>query len=604
MEGYPIPGDLRTFGQNGRLQLILPDQYKGGPDWSQVTSGDAIYAHVEPINEDLINIEYIMLYPFNRGLNQAGCEEVQFIRQVFGEDPADHYGDLTTMVLVYSINQDRIVRVTLTPHGKIILLYDLMNPSNLSTSIENLQPENYPALHVFTTSGYEDSGPNLVFRDFFSGCENGYQVWFAQDPQSGRYEHFVAYIEWGSHEVYSAKCGDACCMPSHNGLGPCFLPDHVTYLGTMSDMVQPNYSNAAFIFFSGKWGNDPDPAIVHREWYSPVNRCMNPCGSDNPFNIGRADDKDPYCDNNCNGFQWPPSPYGDCSWHLQPPTTMAALTGPYFHGGLSTYISRLTSITLSVTENPVTAVVGAGYAGPYAGPTTYYCAYPDGGRAPLFTDYLAPFTLWWAPDGTYHIDYYSVDILGNQETTESALFTLDTTAPVVAITQPTGGTYAHSATLTLSYIVNDGLGSGVEGSTAYMDGATTLAGHGLSSGQAINLLTELTLGPHALSVHAVDNVGNGDTTSVTFTIIVTAQSISGDVTQFVAAGKITQDEGTSLLSKLASAANAVAAGNCSTAAHIYTSFINEVRALSGKKIDAEAAQILVTDAQYLIDHCP
>jgi polyhydroxyalkanoate synthesis regulator phasin len=91
---------------------------------------------------------------------------------------------------------------------------------------------------------------------------------------------------------------------------------------------------------------------------------------------------------------------------------------------------------------------------------------------------------------------------------------------------------------------------------------------------------------------------------VTFEIIVTAESIQDDVRQFVASGQITQDEGNSLLKKLVSAAKARAKGNCANAATIYASFISEVQAQSGKKIDPVAASILIDDAQYLIAHCP
>jgi hypothetical protein len=92
--------------------------------------------------------------------------------------------------------------------------------------------------------------------------------------------------------------------------------------------------------------------------------------------------------------------------------------------------------------------------------------------------------------------------------------------------------------------------------------------------------------------------------SVIFAIVVTDASIMNDISQFLAAGKITQDEGTSLLKKLSSAAKARSKGNCANAASIYTSFISEVQALTGKKIDPSAAQILVDDANYLIGHCP
>jgi len=120
----------------------------------------------------------------------------------------------------------------------------------------------------------------------------------------------------------------------------------------------------------------------------------------------------------------------------------------------------------------------------------------------------------------------------------------------------------------------------------------------------IDLLTELNLGTHTFSITAKDNVNNTGTTSVTFTIIVTPDSIKCDVTEFVGAGKITVDEGNSLLGILDAAARARAAGDCATANRLYQAFIREVTALSGKKIDPTAAQIMILDAQYLIAHCP
>jgi hypothetical protein len=180
----------------------------------------------------------------------------------------------------------------------------------------------------------------------------------------------------------------------------------------------------------------------------------------------------------------------------------------------------------------------------------------------------------------------------------------DTTAPVIAITQPASTTYVHSATLTLNYTVTDPC-TGVKSFTPTLDGSTMLAGHGLQSTQMINLLTELTLGPHTFLINAVDNAGNADSSTVTFTIIVTPDSIKDDVKQFLAAGKIKNNGlANSLLQTLDSAAKARAGGNCATAANIYQSFINSVSAQSGKGIDATAAAIMIADAQYLIAHCP
>jgi hypothetical protein len=180
----------------------------------------------------------------------------------------------------------------------------------------------------------------------------------------------------------------------------------------------------------------------------------------------------------------------------------------------------------------------------------------------------------------------------------------DTTAPAIAISQPASITYVHSATLTLGYTVTD-VCTGVNRFTPTMDTLATLAGHGLPSGQMIKLLTEMTLGQHTFSIAAVDNAGNADASSVTFTIIVTADSIKDDVRQFLQSGAIKNaGEANSLLAKLDAAASARARGNCSAAANLYQAFIHELQAQSGKGVDATAAAIMIADAQYLIAHCP
>ena len=180
----------------------------------------------------------------------------------------------------------------------------------------------------------------------------------------------------------------------------------------------------------------------------------------------------------------------------------------------------------------------------------------------------------------------------------------DTTPPLITIVQPKPTTYTHSSTLTLDYTVAD-VCTGVASFTPTMDTLTTLHGHGLLSGQAINLLTEMTLGPHTFAISAVDVAGNADTSSVTFTIIVTADSIKDDVRQFLAMGLIKNNGlANSLLAKLDAAANARARGDCNSSANNYQAFINELNAQSGKGVDATAAAIMIADAQYLITHCP
>jgi hypothetical protein len=260
---------------------------------------------------------------------------------------------------------------------------------------------------------------------------------------------------------------------------------------------------------------------------------------------------------------------------------------------------------------------------------------PDGGAPPTFNLFVLPFPFHWLwtdfsvgprqnvplygaqagfnSDGGYTLQYSAEAadcgdfvVCGITEYRHSAHLVLDTTPPVITISQPAPAQYPHNATLTLGYGANDGAGSGVASVTPTMDGSPTLPdGHSLASGQAINLLTELSLGTHVFSIAAKDNIGNADSSTVTFSIIVTPDSIKGDVTQFLAAGNIkNQGEAQSLLAKLDAAAAARAKGDCSTAGNNYQAFINELQAQSGKGVDATAAAIMIADAQYLIVHCP
>jgi hypothetical protein len=294
-----------------------------------------------------------------------------------------------------------------------------------------------------------------------------------------------------------------------------------------------------------------------------------------------------------------------------PPTTGAVSVGsPHFTSGAgTTFVTPSTPLTLSTVS---TEFLGFQYrfhklgaplptfpsweAFPVHWTSTDYQQGPRSAQLSLGSSGVG--------DGQYNLQYSAQTNVGLTEPRHTFPFSVDTTPPTIAITQPAATQYTHSATLTLDYSVSDGSGSGVQSVSPLMDGAATLAGHGLQSGQAIKLLTELPLGPHTFSVSATDNLGNASSKSVTFTIIVTADSIKDDVTQLVAGGLINGNKATSLLAKLNAAANDRAKGKCSTAANSYGAFINEVQAQTGKGIDPQAAAILIADAQYLIAHCP
>jgi hypothetical protein len=286
-----------------------------------------------------------------------------------------------------------------------------------------------------------------------------------------------------------------------------------------------------------------------------------------------------------------------------PASSSLALSGIQYAANGVTYIAGNNLFTLGATDNVfATSQLGIQYR-----------TFKDQTTAPGF----GPATPV-ASGATFNIPAGSGDGLWDVNTRAASpcfdfahtgvttnVYFLDTTAPTITINQPAATNYTHSQTLTLSYTVDDGSGSGVKSFTPTLDGSSTLAGHGLLSGQGINLLLELPLGMHTFNVSAVDNVGNASFASVAFTIIVTAASIKDDVNQFASSGDISKPGiVNSLLAKLDAAGKKHAAGDCGTAANIYTAFINEVNAQTGKSISPEAAAIMIADAQYLIAHCP
>ena len=709
-------GDMRgyTYDPYSNLNVLNAQQYlwlwlvpwpETGEDWTaqyagdyNAVSGDGIYAHVEPINDDLVNIEYWMLYAYNAGLNNGVCKEIARI----GKEVYNHHGDLDFgYSLVYSksaeaagIGHDGIIRVTITEHGKIIFVYDLTSSSSKQTGtwdssdfddLTGGAPYYYTSFYQIANS-YEDTycpewGGCLGCLDWLhKPCDwggsppngGGAQVTFVADPVSGFYDHLAVWPEWGSHEFWPGSCGDNTCLPKHTGNGPAYLPTQVTYLGTLSYLINaPDYQeNYPFAFYNGRWGTDPDPAMLHNEWYFPLQRGIDPCGQENPWNIGNPvqtgpkptditsrgfDDSgdgwsNPYCVQGCyytwgcggeapcncvkgglapSSMPWPP--VGDTSWanFYWQPQTMARPFGPTYRNSAGTfYVAGKTTFSFYVAQD-LTFADNSNYG---VGPTTartYYEVYPAGTTVtwtwpptppppppqnppatypatppPPFKLATAPFPLS-GPDGAYDIYYYSVDVVDREATLDLSQFTLDTTPPVITIIQPTATTYPHSATLTLNYNANDGTGSGVASVTPTMDGQTTVGGQGLASGQAISLLTEMTLGSHTFTVGAVDNVGNQSTpVSVTFTIIVTPQSIMGDVTEFESMGWITPSEAAVLLNILNFAAQGWASGSCTFADFYYYSFISQVSAQSGLTINPTAAAIMIGDANYLIANCP
>ena len=284
-----------------------------------------------------------------------------------------------------------------------------------------------------------------------------------------------------------------------------------------------------------------------------------------------------------------------------PPQTFLTIGSPqYSDAGNHLFVTSGTPFTLHATDSHFELnSVSHGYSPQGTNPTLQ----PTSGASAQFT-LAAP-----AQDGSYEVDWFATSMAGVAEHVNSKqAIMLDNTPPAITVTQPAVVAYPHSSTLTLNFGLTDGQGSGVKTVTApTLDGAGAIGGQALANGLSINLLTQLALGSHTFVYGgAMDNVGNSSAAkSVTFTVVATAESIKADVGQFITSGAISNANwANSLSDKLNQAALARAAGSCSQAASIYSAFINELSAQSGKKVTPFAAAVMTSDAQYMIAHCP
>ncbi len=173
-------------------------------------------------------------------------------------------------------------------------------------------------------------------------------------------------------------------------------------------------------------------------------------------------------------------------------------------------------------------------------------------------------------------------------------FITDTDAPTITITSPTATTYLHYQNLLLDFGAVDVGTAGIKKVWADLDGVP------VTSGQTIDLHT-LALGNHTLTVNAMDKAYNQSSASVTFTVDATVQSLMSSMYKFYGEGKFTKAAiYKNLYNKLTLAQADLNKGQNKLAINHLTAFINEVKAQAGKSIDPVAANLLITDAQYVI----
>jgi len=216
-------------------------------------------------------------------------------------------------------------------------------------------------------------------------------------------------------------------------------------------------------------------------------------------------------------------------------------------------------------------------------------------------------------DDSYLVQW-SAETFGNLlEPRHDQPLTLDNTPPSTTINQPTAIQYTHADTFTINYDITDGAGSGVQGSTPTMDGSATLQnGTPVANHLLVDLFSEMTLGTHTFSVKALDNVNNAATRSVTFSVIVTPDSLEKEINLFLGFGCI--DNGgvaNSLTSKMDAAKSRIAGGDTHAAINTLSALLSQLEAEAGKHVSSgcidsntntqmNAARILITDLEALL----
>ncbi len=204
-----------------------------------------------------------------------------------------------------------------------------------------------------------------------------------------------------------------------------------------------------------------------------------------------------------------------------------------------------------------------------------------------------------ANDTQYYVRDAVIDYITAMGTVSPAIdgrlaFIYDVEAPVITITSPTATSYAHPSLMTLDFTAVDVGPAGLLRVWADLEGTPVV------NGQVIDLYT-LALGDHTLTVNAVDKASNASTKSVTFSVTATVASLKAAVNRFYAEGKITKAAvRDSLLAQLSAAQKSIDAGQYKTAINQLNAFINLVKAQSGKAITKAAADLLITDAKFVI----
>jgi len=198
-----------------------------------------------------------------------------------------------------------------------------------------------------------------------------------------------------------------------------------------------------------------------------------------------------------------------------PPTTTREIGEPKYVDPMGNiYVTSATPFTLTAEDNPG----GTGVE------SIFYRIYDAG-----WLEYSAPYYLTGLSDGEYSIDYYSTDTIGNTEATNTAIVILDNTGPLITVSNPLPGRALQDGVTFLGFITDSGSGvfsmsfaiREADGGDGIPVGFEDLpASYDPSTGEWSLLFDTLLVpdGYYVLHIEADDNLGNGASTTISYSI--------------------------------------------------------------------------------------
>lgn len=194
-----------------------------------------------------------------------------------------------------------------------------------------------------------------------------------------------------------------------------------------------------------------------------------------------------------------------------PPTTQMLIGEPHYVDALgNTYVSSSTSFALIADDGPDGSGVAATYYRQYN--VTYDSNWKEQPN---------PFYMTGLGDGEYSVDYYSTDVAGNVEPTNTQEVILDNTPPTTSLTIGDPQYVDHSSNFYVStatpftLTAADNLGGSGAASTFYRIYNGTCNTDWLAYSSAF-YLTTLSDGEYSVDYYSIDNLGNTELTQTIF----------------------------------------------------------------------------------------